>query len=76
MDALDRHFDWLRAATKRDFDRLIHHFTEQCDPLQPSDLRPVRPGRVPDEEWEDSPEFAALARMLGRCWPTETAQNH
>ena len=75
MDALDAHLDWLRAATTRDFARLIHHFTEQCDPLRPSDLRPIRPGRVPDGEWESSAEFSALARMLDRCWPNETSQN-
>jgi hypothetical protein len=75
MDATDDHFDWIRAATSNDLDRLLHRFTEQCDPLRPSELRPIRPGRVPDEEWESSAEFRAIARMLGHCWPTEAAQN-
>jgi hypothetical protein len=76
MDALDDHLDWIREATTRDRERLLEHLTEQCDPLHPSELKPVRPGRVPDEEWESSAEFTALARMLGHCWPTEAAQNH
>jgi hypothetical protein len=75
MDAIDDHLDWIRGATARDWNRLLDHFAEQCDPLSPSELKPVRPGRIPDEEWESSTEFQALARMLGRCWPTETAQN-
>jgi hypothetical protein len=75
MDALDDHLDRIRAATPHDWDQLLDHFVEQCDPLQPSGLRPIRPGRVPDENWEASEEFAALARMLGRCWPSEVSQN-
>jgi hypothetical protein len=75
MDALDDHLERIRASTSRDWCRLIEHFTEQCDPLSPSELGPIRPGRVPDEEWQGSAEFAALSRMLGRCWPTEAAQN-
>jgi hypothetical protein len=76
MDApLDDHLDRIRAATPRDWNELLDHFTEQCDPLRPSELRPIRPGRVPEGEWERSPEFAALSRMLGRCWPSEKSQN-
>ena len=76
MDApLDDHLDRIRAATPQDWHELLDHFAEQCDPLRPSDLRPIRPGRVPDGEWERSAEFAALSRMLGRCWPSEQSQN-
>jgi hypothetical protein len=76
MDApLDDHLHRIRAATPRDRHELLEHFVEQCDPLRPSELRPIRPGRVPDGEWERSPEYAALSRMLGRCWPTEQSQN-
>jgi hypothetical protein len=74
MDALDDHLDRIRAATDRDWTELLQHFTEQCEPLSPSEVRPIRPGRIPDEEWEDSEEFFALADMLGRCWPTERSQ--
>jgi hypothetical protein len=73
---LDKHLQRIRTATPKELAKLLDHFVEQCDPLNPSDLRPIRPGRVPDEEWESSPEHAALSRMLGRCWPTEQAQNH
>jgi hypothetical protein len=73
-DALDDHLDRIRDATPRDWHALLDHFVEQCDPLRPSALRPVRAGRVPDAEWERSPEFAALSRMLGRCWPSERSQ--
>jgi hypothetical protein len=76
MDApLDDHLERIDAATPRDWHDLLEHFAEQCEPLKPSELRPVRPGRVPDGEWEKSPEFAALSRMLGRCWPSEQSQN-
>jgi hypothetical protein len=76
MDApLDDHLERIHAATSRDWNELLDHFTEQCDPLRPSELRPIRPGRVPDGEWERSPEFAALSRMLGRCWPSDQSQN-
>jgi hypothetical protein len=76
MDApLDDHLQRIRAATPRDWHELLEHFVEQCDPLRPSELRPIRPGRVPDTEWEQSAEFVALSRMLGRCWPSERAQN-
>ena len=76
MDApLDDHLERIRAATPRDWHELLEHFAEQCEPLKPSELRPVRPGRVPDGEWEKSAEFVALSRMLGRCWPSEQAQN-
>jgi hypothetical protein len=75
MDALGDHLDWIRAATTRDWRELLEHFSEQCDPLRPSELRPLRPGRVPDDEWQGSDEFAALARMLGRCWPSERSQH-
>jgi hypothetical protein len=74
MDALDDHLDRIRAATKRDWTDLLDHFTEQCEPLSPSALRPIRPGRVADEDWEGSEEFSALADMLSRCWPTERSQ--
>lgn len=74
MDALDDHLDRIRAATPHDWARLLEHFAAQCDPLEPSNLRPIRPGRVPDSEWEASPEHAALAGMLGRCWPSERCQ--
>jgi hypothetical protein len=74
MDALDDHLDRIRAATSRDWHKLLEHFTEQCEPAKPSQLRPVRPGRVPDEEWEQSREYVALAGMLSRCWPTERSQ--
>lgn len=74
MDALDEHLEWIRDATPRDRTRLLEHFTAQCDPLVPSLLRPVRPGPVPDGEWERSPEHAALVRMLNRCWPSERSQ--
>jgi hypothetical protein len=43
--------------------------------MRPSELRPIRPGRVPDGDWERSPEHAALSRMMRRCWPTEASQN-
>jgi hypothetical protein len=74
MDALDDHLDRIRAATRRDWAALLEHFHEQCDPLRPSELRPIRLGRVPDEHWERSPEFAAITRMLARCWPSERSQ--
>jgi hypothetical protein len=74
MDALDDHFDRIRAANQHDWLRLLDHFAEQCNPTDPSELRPIRPGRVPDDEWERSPEYVALARMLNRCWPTERSQ--
>jgi hypothetical protein len=74
MDALDDHLDRIKAATQRDWIELLEHFTEQCEPPSPSELRPIRPGRVPDDEWEGSAEFFALADMLGRCWPTERSQ--
>jgi hypothetical protein len=74
MDTLGDHFDRIRGASARDWDELLDHFVEQCHPLDPSELRPLRPGRVPDEEWERSHEYVALARMLGRCWPTERSQ--
>jgi hypothetical protein len=75
MDAIDPHLARIRKSTPRDWSRLLDHFAEQCDPLVPSDLRPIRPGRVPEDEWEGSPEFTALASMLGRCWPSERSQN-
>jgi hypothetical protein len=74
VDALDDHLDRINAATQRDWTDLLQHFTEQCEPLTPSELRPIRPGRVPDGEWECSEEFSALADMLNRCWPTERSQ--
>jgi hypothetical protein len=74
MDALDDHLDRIRAASPQDWDDLLEHFVEQCEPLTPAQLRPIRPGRVPDGEWERSQEFAALTRMLGRCWPSERSQ--
>ena len=74
VDALDDHLDRINAATQRDWIDLLEHFTEQCEPLNPSELRPIRPGRVPDEEWEGSEEFYALADMFSRCWPTERSQ--
>jgi hypothetical protein len=74
MDALDDHLDRIRAATPRDWSALLDHFCEQCDPLNPSELRPIRLGRVPDANWEDSREFAAITRMLARCWPSERSQ--
>jgi len=75
MDALDDHLDRINAATPKDWQQLLEHFVEQCDPLRPSSLRPIRPGRVPDEHWEQSEEFGALARMLNRCWPSERSQH-
>jgi hypothetical protein len=72
---LDKHLQRIRTATSRELEKLLDHFVEQCDPMAPSELRPIRPGRVPDGDWETSPEYAALSRMLGRCWPTEQAQN-
>jgi len=75
MDALDPHLTRIKTFTKRDWHQLLEHFAEQCDPLKPSSLRPIRPGRVPEDEWEGSPEYRALASMLGRCWPSEQAQN-
>ena len=74
MDALNDHLHRIRAATKSDWQELLSHFTERCEPLEPSRLQPVRPGRVPDTEWQVSPEYLALADMLTHCWPTETAQ--
>lgn len=74
MDALDDHLDRIRAATDRDWRDLLAHFTEQCEPTKPSTLRPIRPGRVPDAEWEQSEEYLALAGMLSRCWPSERSQ--
>ena len=74
MDALDDHFDRIRGATEQDWQQLLELFTEQCEPGRQSVLRPVRPGRVPDEEWERSPEYRALADMLARCWPSERSQ--
>ena len=74
MDALDDHLDRIRAATSQDWHQLLEHFVEQCEPLKPSALRPIRPGRVPDDEWEGSAEFRALAHMLARCWPSERSQ--
>ena len=74
MDALDDHLDRIRAATDRDWQELLAHFTERCEPLKPSELRPIRRGRVPDDEWQDSPEYLALADMLSHCWPSEAAQ--
>ena len=74
MDALDDHLDRIHAATQRDWIELLEHFTEQCEPPRPSALRPIRPGRIPDDEWEGSDEFLALADMLSRCWPTERSQ--
>ena len=74
VDALDDHLDRINAATQRDWIDLLEHFTEQCEPLSLSEVRPIRPGRVPDEEWESSEEFYALADMLNRCWPTERSQ--
>ena len=76
MDApFDEHLHRIRVATSRDWDDLLDHFAEQCEPLRPSELRPIRVGRVPEHEWERSPEYAALSRMLGRCWPSEQSQN-
>jgi hypothetical protein len=75
MDAIDPHLTRIRTSTSRDWHELLEHFAEQCDPLNPSELRPIRPGRVPEDEWEGSPEYTALARMLGRCWPSEQSQN-
>jgi hypothetical protein len=75
VDALDDHLARIHAATSRDWRALLEHFAVQCDPLQPSELRPIRPGRVPEEDWESSREFAALSRMLGRCWPSERSQH-
>jgi hypothetical protein len=76
MDApLDDHLQRIRAATPRDWHDLLDHFAAQCDPLWPSELRPIRLGRVPDHEWERSAEYAALSRMLRRCWPSEQSQN-
>jgi hypothetical protein len=74
MEALDDHLERIRAATSRDWHALLEHFVDQCEPLSPSELRRIRPGRVPDEEWERSPEFRALAHMLARCWPSERCQ--
>jgi hypothetical protein len=74
MDALDDHLDRIRAATEHDWKQLLAHFTEQCEPVYPSELRSVRPGRVPDEEWEHSREYRALADMFARCWPSERCQ--
>lgn len=75
MDALDAHLARIRAATARDWTELLAHFTEQCEPERPSELRPVRSGRVPDGAWEGSREYHALADMLGRCWPSERSQH-
>jgi hypothetical protein len=75
MDALDDHLDRIHAATSRDWRELLEHFAAQCDPMKPSELRPIRPGRVPEDEWTGSPEYAALSRMLGRCWPSERSQH-
>jgi hypothetical protein len=75
MDALDDHLDRIRSATDREWSDLLEHFTECCQPAEPSQLRPIRPGRVPDAQWEGSPEFRALANMLSRCWPTQAAQD-
>jgi hypothetical protein len=74
MDALDDHLDRIRAATEQDWQELLELFTEQCEPMRQSALRPVRAGRVPDAEWERSPEYRALADMLARCWPSERSQ--
>jgi hypothetical protein len=74
MQPLDDHLERIRLATWRDWKALLEHFAEQCDPMRPSELRPVRPGRVPDIEWDNSPECSALTRMLARCWPSERSQ--
>jgi hypothetical protein len=74
MDALDGHLHRIRVATERDWRDLLARLTERCQPLEPSPLRRIRPGRVPDAEWQDSPEYLALADMLTHCWPTVTAQ--
>jgi hypothetical protein len=74
MDALDDHLERINAATPDDWEQLLEHFVAQCDPLVPSELRPLRGTRVPDDEWETSPEYEALLRMFWRCWPTERSQ--
>lgn len=74
MDALGEHLERIRAATEQHWRALLDLFTEQCEPAVQSALRPVRAGRVPDEEWESSFEYRALADMLARCWPTELSQ--
>jgi hypothetical protein len=74
VDAFKDHLERIRAASPKDWHALIEHFVDQCEPLNAAELRPIRPGRVPEDEWESSQEFAALTRMLGRCWPSERSQ--
>ena len=75
MDALGQHLERIRAATERDWRELLQLFTEQCEPSRQSVIGVVRPSRVPDDEWECSDEYRALADMLTRCWPTERSQS-
>jgi hypothetical protein len=74
MDALGDHLERIRLATQQDWQELLELFTEQCEPPRQSSLQPIRPGRVPDDEWERSGEYQALGRMLTRCWPSERSQ--
>jgi hypothetical protein len=74
MDALGEHLERIRMSTEQDREQLLALFTEQCEPPLPSALRSIRGDRVPDEEWEDSDEYRALADMLGCCWPSERSQ--
>ena len=74
-ESIATHLTRSRTATARDWTELLAHFTEQCEPEWPSELRPVRSGRVPDGSWEGSREYHALADMLGRCWPSERSQH-
>jgi hypothetical protein len=74
MDALNEHLERIQTATQQDWQELLELFTEQCEPSRQATLGAVRGGRVPDEEWERSEEYRALAHMLSRCWPSERSQ--
>jgi hypothetical protein len=74
MDAINEHLERIHSATQQDWHELLELFTEQCEPSRQTQLGPVRTGRVPDEEWERSEEYRALAHMLARCWPSERSQ--
>jgi hypothetical protein len=74
MDAHDDYLDRIHRGAGPRWSGLLHHFNEQCEPSMPSVLRPLRTGRVPDDEWERSPEFRAIATMLAHCWPSQRCQ--
>ena len=74
MDPHDDQLGPIRWGSGNRRSGLLHHFNEQCEPTEPSALRPIRPGRVPDEEWDGSAERRAIVDMLARCWPSERSQ--